>query len=128
MISPEVLRAYRSAFRQRMEAQRYAREELRARARQAARTAIVAVFPHYPAVRRAYLFGSVTRPGAFGPRSDVDIGLEGGDIGLCLQIWRDLEKIVPAWQFDVRLLDDDWFAERTRNKGELVYERATADP
>ncbi|HEY71679.1 MAG TPA: nucleotidyltransferase domain-containing protein [Thermoflexia bacterium] len=35
--------------------------------------------PSYPSLRRVYLFGSVIRPGAFLPSSDIDVAVEGLD-------------------------------------------------
>lgn len=126
--SPETIASYRRAFYQRVQAQFQANEQRRQQARQAVGEAIKTVIPHYPAVRRVYLFGSVTRAGAFGPDSDVDIGLEGANMALCFDIWRDLERAVPEWRLDVRSLDpEDLFAERVRQKGEPVYEQPTSD-
>ncbi|MBN1992335.1 MAG: nucleotidyltransferase domain-containing protein, partial [Anaerolineae bacterium] len=80
-------------------------------------------------VRRVYLFGSVTRPGAFRPDSDVDIGLEGANMALCFDVWRELERAAPAWRLDVRSLEpEDLFTERVRQKGEVVYEQPASDP
>jgi predicted nucleotidyltransferase len=105
------------------------KERRRRRARRAVEEAISVVLPHYPAVRRVYLFGSVTRPGAFEAGSDIDIGVEGADMALCLDIWRDLERVVTEWLLDVRSLDrDDLFVERVRQKGEVVYDRSLSCP
>jgi predicted nucleotidyltransferase len=126
--SPETIANYRRAFQRRAQAHFQANEHRRQQARQAIAEAIKTVIPHYPTIRRVYLFGSVTRPGAFGPDSDVDIGLEGANMALCLDIWRDLERAVPAWRLDVRSLDpEDLFTERVRQKGEMVYEQSTSD-
>jgi hypothetical protein len=43
-------------------------------------------------------------------------------MALCFDIWRDLESVILEWSLDVRPMDgDDLFAERVRQKGELVY-------
>ena len=81
------------------------------------------LLPRYPGVQRAYLFGSVIRPGAFTARSDVDVGLEGADMAVCLDIWHAAEAMVADWSLDLRPLNDGPFAQRIRQKGELVYGR-----
>lgn len=120
---------YRQSFQQRAQKRLAAHEERREQARQAARNAITIVMPRYPMVQRVYLFGSVVRPGAFRSSSDIDVGIEGADMALCFDIWRDLERTAAGWQFDVRLLEsEDPFSERVRQKGEVVYEHATESP
>ncbi len=122
-ISPEVMADYRRTFQKRSKARFQAREKRRQQAKQAAFDAIDKVIPHYPLVQRVYLFGSVITSGVFSENSDVDVGIEGVDMALCFDIWRDLERAAPEWTFDVRSLDpDDPFSERVRQKGELVYE------
>lgn len=128
-LSPEVIVNYRNAFDQRARARLQANEKQRQQARQAVREAIYTVAPRYPTVWRVYLFGSVIRPGAFGADSDVDVGIEGANMALCFDIWRDLEQAVSEWNLDVRSLDNqDAFARRIRQKGELVYERSVTNP
>ena len=124
-VSVEDVTTYRRNLHHRAQARLREKEKRRQRARQVVGDAVPVVVARYPTVRRVYLFGSVTRPGAFGPDSDVDIGVEGASMALCLDIWRDLEKAVPEWQLDVRSLrKGDPFSERVCQKGELVYERA----
>lgn len=128
-LSPETIAKYRQTFQQRTQARFEAREKRRQQAQKAVDEAIRAIMPRYPSVRRVYLFGSVVKLGAFGPNSDVDIGIEGADMALCFDIWRELEWTVPEWRLDVRSLDlEDAFTERVRLKGELVYERPPANP
>ncbi len=125
-LSPEAMVTYRRAFQQRAQAKLEAKEKRRQQATDAARAAIAIVMPRYPMVQRAYLFGSILKPGGFGPNSDVDIAVEGADMALCFDIWRDLEQYAPEWQFDVRPLSkNDLFSERIRQKGEVIYERTT---
>lgn len=122
--SPEAIARYHRSFVERTEQRRRENEQLRQRARQAVSQAVAAVVDRYPTVQRVYLFGSVTRLGAFKAGSDVDIGVEGATMARCFDIWRDLEEIVPEWPLDVRALEaQDPFSERVRQKGELVYER-----
>ncbi len=121
-LSSEAIKTYRRAARRQAQNRFQTQEKRRQRARQAVSEAIGRVLPRYPTVQRAYLFGSVTRPGAFKPGSDIDVGIEGANMALCFDIWRDVEKAIPEWPLDVRPLDgDDLFAERIRRKGELVY-------
>lgn len=123
-LSSAAIKTYRHTARQRAQRRFQTQEKLRQQARRVVSEAICRVLPRYPTVQRAYLFGSVTRPGAFRPGSDIDVGIEGANMALCFDIWRDLEKNIPKWLLDVRPLnDDDLFAERIRQKGELVYVR-----
>ncbi len=122
-LSPEAMATYRHTFQQRSQAQLEAREKRRQQATDAARAAIVIIMPRYLMIQRAYLFGSILKPGGFGPNSDIDVAVEGVNMALCLDIWRDLEQSAPEWQFDVRSLSkNDLFSERIRQKGNLVYE------
>ncbi len=125
-LSPEAMATYRHTFQQRAQAQLKDRERQRQQATDAALAAIVLVMPRYPTAQRAYLFGSILKPGGFRPNSDIDVAVEGADMALCFDIWRDLEQAAPEWQFDVRpLSENDPFSERIRQKGNLVYERTT---
>jgi predicted nucleotidyltransferase len=115
-------RAYLAA-RQAEEAQ--VRERRRVAALAAARAAAQAVLPRFPAVCRAYCFGSVVRPGGMRATSDVDIALEAGTY---FAIWRALEREMGPWELDVIELGPDiHFAARVRAQGELIYERADPD-
>lgn len=122
--SSEEIAKYRRAFQQREQQRYHESEKQRHAARQIVCDAIAITMPHYPTVRRVYLFGSVTKPGAFRSDSDIDIGVEGVDVAVCFGIWRDLERIVKEWLLDVRSLDpDNPFSLRVRQQGELIYER-----
>ena len=52
------------------------RERARQRVREKARAAARSILPRFPQVRRAYLFGSVVRPGMMRRDSDIDIAVE----------------------------------------------------
>lgn len=121
--------ACRAALQAR-QAQQYAqREKRRQAARDSVRAAAASVFPRYPAVRRAYLFGSAVRPGALRMTSDVDIAIEGVlDAETYFAVWRALEMMVGEWPLDVvELWKDLRFASRVREHGELIYERPDSD-
>ena len=123
--SPEAVQTYRRLFARRAQARLASREERRRGARQAALAALPELLAQYPAVRRAYLFGSVLREGAFTAFSDLDIALDGADTEMCLEIWREAEKTMADWPLDVRPLDDSAFAARVRKKGEIIYARSS---
>ena len=95
------------------------------RAMEAARSVLPGLLARFPAVRAAYLYGSVLRQGAFSNSSDLDVGVTGVDAATCLEIWREAETLIREWPLDVRPLDDSGFGSRIREKGELIYERAT---
>ncbi len=126
--TPEEIAAAREHLRRREEAARRDREERRLKALWALRDAAPRVFPQFPAVRRAYLFGSVTRPGEMGRRSDVDVAVE-GKLGAedYFALWRALEEASGEPIDLVELTDDLPFASRVRESGEVIYERRNSD-
>lgn len=63
---------------------------------------------------RAYLFGSVVRPGWFGRNSDVDIAVEGADDSLSLAV--RLSRTIGR-EVHVVPLDDSAVAEHARREG-----------
>ena len=115
--------ACRAHLRARLERQHRAREQRRQAALEALRAAACAVLPRFSAVRCAYLFGSVLRPGALRPTSDIDIAIEGGlDAQEYFALWRELERAAPGWLIDLVELDQDLcFAALVRERGELIY-------
>jgi predicted nucleotidyltransferase len=114
--------ACRASFAAREENRLAGREKRRQAALEAAVSALKAILPHYVKVRRAYLFGSVVRPGAFRLDSDVDVAVEGMEAADYFALWRDLERAMPDWQVDLRdLVPGTHFAERVQRSGCLVY-------
>lgn len=104
------------------------REDRRSSALEAVRRAVLECVPGYSSVRRAYLFGSVVRPAAFRPDSDVDVAVEGIGVAEYFDLWRDLERAAPEWTIDLRdITQPSPFAERVRAMGLLIYERDGAD-
>jgi predicted nucleotidyltransferase len=89
-----------------------------------AKEVIQAVLPRYVSIQRAYLFGSVTRPGGFYSYSDIDIAVDCVSPDDYWAIWRDLERQLPGWAVDFRVMaDDPVFASMVETTGSLVYER-----
>lgn len=118
-----------AALRARQTRQYIEREKRRQAARDAMFAAAASVFPQFPAIRRAYLFGSATRPGALRATSDIDVAIEGDlDAETYFAVWRALELGLEGWQIDVvELKPDLWFAARVREEGELIYEHPNSD-
>ena len=115
---------YRRAFRQRMQRRQKEREDRRRQALRVTREKAPAILTEYPSVRRAYLFGSVTRTGAFHPASDIDIALEETTAEEYFAVWRDLDRVLSDWMVDVREIDaSSSFANLIRETGVLIYER-----
>lgn len=95
--SPEEIAVARENWQRRREAEYRAREERRQQALRALRDAAPRVFHRFAAVRRAYLFGSVTDPGQMGPASDVDVAVEGTlSPEDYFALWRALEEATRA--------------------------------
>ena len=119
------IETYRRTFRQRVQRDREEREERRRQALRAVWKKAPAILAAYPSVRRAYLFGSIIRPGAFHPASDVDIALEGTTASEYFAVWRGLERALSGWTVDVReITAPSPFAHLIRETGILIYERA----
>jgi predicted nucleotidyltransferase len=115
--------ACRASFAAREESRLAERETRRQAALAAAVNALKAILPHHGKVRRAYLFGSVVRSGAFRIDSDVDIAVEGIEAADYFALWRDLEEAMPDWPVDLRdFVPNTNFAERVQRSGQLVYE------
>ena len=104
-------------------------EQLRQAALHAVYRAARLVLPRFPGVERAYVFGSVLRPGAMHAGSDIDIALEGRlSAEEYFALWRALESEMSEWTVDLVELDRDVrFADCVREHGALIYERSDSD-
>ena len=121
--------ACRAHLRARHEREHQAREQRRQAALEALRIAARSVLPRFPDVQRAFLFGSVLRPGGLRSTSDVDVAVEGKlDAKEYFALWRELEQAAPGWLIDlVELGRDLRFAARVRERGELIYGHPDSD-
>lgn len=123
-LAPAQIEAYRRSLEQRLQQVRESAEKRRRQALRAVQRQAPAILAAYPSVKRAYLFGSVTRPGSFHPTSDIDIALEGTTAADYFAVWRDLERALPDWTVDVREITEvSPFADLIRKTGTLIYER-----
>ena len=104
-------------------------EQLRHAALHAVYRAARLVLPRLPGVERAYVFGSVLRPGAMHAGSDIDVALEGRlSAEEYFALWRALESELSEWTVDLVELDQEVrFADRVREQGALIYERSDSD-
>ena len=119
----------RANLQARQEREYQAREKRRQAALEAVRGALCTVLPRFPGVRRAYLFGSVLRPGGMRPTSDVDVAIE-GRLGAedYFALWRELERAAAGWLIEVVELERDLrFTDRVREEGAIIYERSDSD-
>lgn len=123
-ITPEALAEYRRGWRRREEARRARREERRLAALAAARQAILTLAGNWPSVRRVYLFGSITEPGMFHERSDIDVAVAGTTAEDYFAFGRALDEALPQFLVDVREINaPSFFADQVRATGVLLYER-----
>jgi predicted nucleotidyltransferase len=123
----ESIHAYRQNFKTRLRRRLEARERTRQRALQIIQEKAPTIMSRWQSVRRAYLFGSVTHPGAFHEESDVDIAIEGVTAQEYFALWRALERALPDWVIDVRdITPASPFADLVRKTGVLIYERANS--
>ena len=121
----EQIAVYRRNFQARMQRQSEKREDERQRALVAVRATVPSLMAERPAVHRAYLFGSITREGAFHAASDIDIAIEGEiDAETYFALWHALERALPDWATDLRdISTHSRFADLVRQYGDLIYER-----
>ncbi len=124
-LSDEELQTYRATFRARQQQQYAERETAREVALRAARERIPPLLVRWPSIQRAYLFGSVLRPGAFHQRSDIDIAIEGVPGACYFEVWHVLEAALPEWFIDLRDMEAaPLLADLIQQTGELLYERS----
>lgn len=123
--TPEQIAVYRRNFQARMQRQQEAREIRRRRALEAVSKEAPPLMAERPAVHRAYLFGSITREGAFHAASDIDIAIEGEiDAETYFALWHAIERALPDWAIDLRdISTHSRFADLVRQYGELIYEQ-----
>ena len=115
--------AARRNLQARAERERAEREARRAAAERAVAEAVRRAVADFPAVRRVYLFGSVTRENAFRADSDVDVAIEGLGGADYFPVWKAIEDAAPEWVIDVRdITQPSDFADRIRERGKLIYE------
>ena len=113
----------RKNFKHRLALHYAQRESLRQQVREQAIVAILEVIPRYPQIIQVYLFGSVTRPGGFSDRSDLDIAVAGTDAASYFALWGDLETACPDWCIDLREINQAChFTDTVRQTGELIYD------
>ncbi len=116
------IQAARQSFQARLQKKSEEREIIRGKALQAARAIAPTIVAKYPAVKAAYLFGSILRPGAFRPDSDIDIAIKGGSAEDYFALWHELENALPDWFIDLRDLPPDTrFTRRVHETGEKIY-------
>jgi predicted nucleotidyltransferase len=123
------LAASRAYLKFRQERAYQVAEQLRQTALHAVYRAARLVLPRFPGVERAYVFGSVLRPGAMHAGSDIDIALEGRlSAEEYFALWRALENELSEWTVDLVELDQEVrFADFVREQGALIYERSDSD-
>jgi len=116
------IEAARQAFRARQAKNFKQREAAREAALRAVRAVAPAIIARYPAVKTAYLFGSILRPGAFRSDSDIEIAVEGGSAEDYFALWHALEEALPNWFIDLRDLPPNTrFTQRVYSTGEKIH-------
>lgn len=96
-----------------------ARETARLEWLRRANDAIAMIAPQLPGVKQAILFGSITQPGRFGPRSDIDVAVLCESIEDESVFWGALERELQR-DVDVRPLKGR-IAETALTRGVQVY-------
>lgn len=113
---------YRQSYQARLRRDFNQREIIRDKAKKAVLATAPAIITQYPSVKAGYLFGSILRPGAFRPDSDIDIAIEGGTAEDYFALWRDLQEALPDWLIDLRdLPPHTQFTQRVYETGEKIY-------
>jgi predicted nucleotidyltransferase len=101
-------------------------EALRLEVLERAREVIRQRAPEFPAIRAAYLFGSILQPGRFHAESDVDVAIDWDDLEAETPFWRALERALER-NVDLRPREGP-IARAVGDYGERVYEREVPDP
>ena len=124
MLSPAIIEAAREYHKQRDSKRLVQRENERQTWLFATRNAILALAPHFSAIARVYLFGSIVQSGRFHPDSDIDIAVECADLTQEGEFWRALEGTLHR-DVDIRPYEGPilW---AVNSYGERVYERQSA--
>lgn len=109
-------------YHQAREAGRYSRrEQAREEWQKRVRQAVSRLAPHYPAVQRVFLFGSILQAGRFRATSDIDLALECDSVEIESRFWRALERELKR-DVDLRPLTGG-LAAVVLEQGEQIYER-----
>jgi predicted nucleotidyltransferase len=103
-LSPAEREAYRTAWRARQRLEDQALQALASRTLTAAREAAALLRREYGA-RRVWLFGSLSR-GRFGPRSDVDLAVEGLAGQDLLRAHAQVSRLFPDAEVDLVPLEE----------------------
>ena len=98
------IRGARQSLKARLQKNFEEREAARKKALKSVLAKAPAIVVKYPGVKSAYLFGSILRPGAFRPDSDIDIAIEGGSpspymTSVTTNDWGDFN--LDLWDFDI---------------------------
>jgi predicted nucleotidyltransferase len=118
------LEACRQNFRARQQQKVVDAETRRRQARAAILHALRFVLPSHPELRRIFLFGSVTREGAFHAASDIDVAVEGTNAEQYFALWHELGNVAQEWTIDLREINQpSYFTSAVQQRGELIYER-----
>ncbi len=86
---------------------------------QRTRDIVTFLAPRFPAVHRILLFGSLVKPGRFGPNSDIDVAVVCDDVAVESAFWRALEQALER-PVDLRPLTGV-LAEVVTREGVCVY-------
>ncbi len=122
--------AYRASIQSIYEQQYEVKESRRLEAVRVACEAVWSVMPRFPSVRRAYLFGSLVRPGDMQPSADIDIAVEGSLTATdFFALWRALEEAAKGWDIDLVELKDHEVPTNAdlEERGIVIYERTNTD-
>jgi len=95
------------------------RREERIRVWEQARTDLGRALSEWLPGRPVYIFGSLTRPGVFNARSDVDLALEREPAGMSLYGLTGVLEEALGRRVDILLLERCRFASKIREEGEL---------
>lgn len=99
-IAPEVMARYRQSARAREIARQQETEGRRQAAWMVARRAARVLKEMFDATR-VLAFGSLAHGAWFGPRSDIDLAVEGVPADAFWRAWVALERVDPAFEIDL---------------------------
>ena len=116
------IEAYQQSFQARLRRDFERREGLRQKAYHVMQNRLPVIIAKYQAIKSAYLFGSILRPGSFRSDSDIDLGIIGGSAEDYFALWHELTEALPEWNIDLRDLPPNTrFTECVLERGEKIY-------
>ena len=126
-IHPDKLSVYRQSLIQRQAERERQFDPLRLATLERVKNVVNKICVPIKSIEQIYVFGSLTRPGAFLLESDIDLAVVGATAEDYWQLWEAFSKALPEFTIDLRRLPEEKtpFSAHIRRTGSLIYARPT---